>query len=424
MLSNVPENSPRNEDLGPHFMSIDSLNTDSHGFAVTTLADTVDGILAEHRLGVIDRASLAPKRGRNLSCTFTTTECNTLFVKRANGDDQFKASVAAGKVLPRTPGSEDRVSFRTPRLIAASNTDNILIFEAVSNADGLAAVLRDDILDDEQLLRLMGRIGAGLREVHEQPVNTGDINVAPSPLPVLSHFQQLPWTSFESFSAASLQAWGTLQRDTELYRAVVSLREMESTGAQVPIHGDLRFDQFLLDNDRGLWLIDWEEFRLGHRGRDLGGLVGEWLHTAFSTLNGGPSPSPAVRHSPQATLDQELTHDEIVAHGQEALNTVLPRISALWRSYLGQDTRAQGIPELAAVTAAFAGWHLYDRLLATSELVPRISAVSWAAVGIGRNILLNPDDAAKSLGLTAHYEPDSAPATHPGSRVKTEAKEN
>lgn len=395
-------------------MSMDISDATSHEFMMATLVDTVEGILTEHRLGVIDRASLSPQYGRNLSCTVTTTDNKNLFVKRVNGDDQFKASVTADKFLSRVSGSADPVLFRKPRLIVASDIDNILIFDGVSNADSMAAALRDGILDKEQLLRLMSRIGAGLRELHEQPINPDNINVEPSCLPMLGHFRQLPWASFESFSAASLQAWGTLQQDAELYHAVTSLREMESTGTQVPIHGDLRFDQFLIDDDQALWLIDWEEFRLGHPGRDLGGLIGEWLHTAFSMLISKPSPPSVVRNSPpQGILDQEFTHDEIVGYGQEALNTVLPKISVLWRSYLGQDTPVQGIAELAAVTAAFAGWHLYDRLLATSELTSRISALSWAAAGIGRNILLNPTAAAKILGLTVNYEPDSLLAIRP-----------
>ena len=175
---------------------------------------------------------------------------------------------------------------------------------------------------------------------------------------------------------------------------------MENTDVKVPIHGDLRFDQFLFDDDEDLWLIDWEEFRLGHPGRDLGGLIGEWLHIAFSSLLGETAVSHNVEHVPQPVYDEELTHEEIVARGQEALNRVMPNISALWNSYLGQNTTIQNTQELATITAAFAGWHLYDRLLAASELAPRVSALSWAAAGIGRNILLNPAEAAKNLGLT------------------------
>ena len=153
--------------------------------------------------------------------------------------------------------------------------------------------------DDEQVLRLMDNIGAGLRQVHESLTNADDLNEEPSPLPPISHFEQLPWSSFESFSAASLQVWGRLQKDKELYHAVVSLREMENTDVKVPIHGDLRFDQFLFDDDEDLWLIDWEEFRLGHPGRDLGGLIGEWLHIAFSSLLGETAVSHNVEHVPQ-----------------------------------------------------------------------------------------------------------------------------
>lgn len=381
-------------------MPVDVIGTNPHESTLADLADAIDGVLAEHNLGVINRESLSVKRGRNLSCTFTTTEFGTCFAKRVIGNDQFKASMQAANLIVQDPGSAGQGSLRTPRLIDSSTNGKILIFEGVPNADNVATILQENTQDDEQVLRLMDSIGAGLRQAHKSLTNADDLNEEPSPLPPISHFEQLPWSSFESFSAASLQVWGRLQKDKELYHAVVSLREMENTDVKVPIHGDLRFDQFLFDDDEDLWLIDWEEFRLGHPGRDLGGLIGEWLHIAFSSLLGETAVSHNVEHVPQTVYDEELTHEEIVARGQEALNRVMPNISALWNSYLGQNTTIQNTQELATITAAFAGWHLYDRLLAASELAPRVSALSWAAAGIGRNILLNPAEAAKNLGLT------------------------
>lgn len=402
-----------------NFMRAATTNTNSHASTTVALADAIDELLTEHNLGTIDRSSLSVKRGRNLSCTFTTTESINLFAKQTSSNDCLKASLEATKLLTRGPSSKNQGLFRAPRLIASTIANNILIFEGISNADSVASMLQDEILNDEQILSLMERTGAGLREVHEQSTNLVDLSDTPSPLPPLNHFHQLPWSSFESFSATSLQVWGRLQKDKELYRAVASLREMENANAKVPIHGDLRFDQFLFDNNHSqeLWLIDWEEFRLGHRGRDLGGLIGEWLHIAFNSLSNRPA-----RNEPSVIFDEELTHNEILARGEEALNSVLPQIAILWQSYLGQNTPNLDIQELAAVTAAFAGWHLYDRLIATSEFVPRVSELSWAAAGIGKNILLNPVEATESLGLTARSGPHSANAIYHDSRTTTGAE--
>ncbi|SDS42421.1 phosphotransferase [Corynebacterium timonense] len=386
-------------------MSIHADGAKSEVSAITEFADSLDIILTTHDLGLIERASFSAKRGRNLSCTFETTKHNALFAKNAMDDIRFKASVLAAQTLPRIVGDTDHVLFQLPRLMAANGTDKILIFEDVLNSDSLATVLQGGAVEDNQVRRLMNNIGAGLREVHDQEVSKSNLNSAPSPLPLLSHFSQLPWSSFETLSAESLHTWGTLQQDKELYRAIVSLREMESAGAQVPIHGDLRFDQFLLDTDEGLWLVDWEEYRFGHRGRDLGTLIGEWLYLAFITLSDKEVPNGAVEPTPQPAFDEELTHFEIVARGQEALERVLPFISTIWSSYLGKATPVHDLQDLAAVSAAFAGWHLYDRLLAISELVPRVSALSWAAAGIGRNVLLDPIGAANALGLTARFAP-------------------
>ncbi len=64
-----------------------------------------------------------------------------------------------------------------------------------------------------------------------------------------------------------------------------------------------------------------------------------------------------------------------------------------------------GLPERAA---AYAGWHLYDRLIATAESHATLNPVARAAAGIGRTVLLDPAGAARTLGL-ATPTPNGSP---------------
>ncbi len=124
---------------------------------------------------------------------------------------------------------------------------------------------------------------------------------------------------------------------------------------RVPVHGDLRLDQFLL-GDTTLHLNDWEEFRLGDPARDVGAYAGEWLHRAVLRI-------PA--QETDDAFSAVLTHEEVVARGSEELTRVLPLISAFHRGY-----REGGGPEddgLVVRATSYAGWHLIDRLIASTR---------------------------------------------------------
>jgi aminoglycoside phosphotransferase (APT) family kinase protein len=110
-------------------------------------------------------------------------------------------------------------------------------------------------------------------------------------------------------------------------------------------------DQFLLADDR-LHITDFEEARIGDPARDIGAFAGEWL---FLAATGIPA-EPAV---------------------------------------------VAGDDQLAVRAAAYARWHMLDRMIAASENVARLSPVNKAAAGIGRTLLLSPADFIGSLGLEA-----------------------
>ncbi len=121
-------------------------------------------------------------------------------------------------------------------------------------------------------------LGVGLARLHDTPPQTiRGLEALPPILPSLELLEGLPEGMFFNSSAAELQAWALLQRDTELRRAIESLVARERGAARVPTHCDLRVDQLLLHDGR-LYLTDWEEFRLADSARDIGSFAGDnWL---------------------------------------------------------------------------------------------------------------------------------------------------
>ncbi|CAM5674675.1 Aminoglycoside phosphotransferase family protein OS=Streptomyces alboniger OX=132473 GN=CP975_34890 PE=4 SV=1 [Streptomyces alboniger] len=188
-------------------------------------------------------------------------------------------------------------------------------------------------------------------------------------------------------TGAFVQAWGLLQRDAALLEGLERLRATEAEVARVPVHGDLRLDQFLLA-ENAFYVNDWEEFRLGDPARDVGAYVGEWLHRAVLRI-------PA--QETDDAFSAVLTHEEVVARGSEELDRVLPLVSAFHRGY-----REGGGPDddgLVVRATSYAGWHLIDRLIASTRESGRLSAIVRAAAGIGRTALLDPRSFVSTVGL-------------------------
>ncbi|MFW6723039.1 hypothetical protein ACHZ98_23310 [Streptomyces sp. MAR4 CNY-716] len=191
-----------------------------------------------------------------------------------------------------------------------------------------------------------------------------------------------------------------LQPDTSLAGALRDLRTQERPAPKTAAHGDLRLDQFLHADGR-LYFCDWEEFRMADPARDVGGFAGEWLYRAVLGVQGQEDPG-ADGHpgsDPDSTWSgpRHLSHQEVVARGVRELNRLRTRTAAFWDGH--RSTRTAADPGLAVRAAAFAGWHLIDRMLAAAEARPAVTAVDRAAARIGRSAVLRPGKFAAVLGL-------------------------
>jgi aminoglycoside phosphotransferase (APT) family kinase protein len=216
------------------------------------------------------------------------------------------------------------------------------------------------------------------------------------PLPPLGLLAALPVQRYAEASFAELEMWRLLHADTPLIEALHVLRAADREGtdaARCPVHGDLRTDQFLRCGNR-LFLTDFEEARLGDPARDLGAFTGEWLYQAANRIPGNLAEASPVGHT--------VTHEEIVATGAVEIERCVPLVRAFYRSYTAQaPAPVRADQGLAARAAAYAGWHMLDRMLAAAESSARLSPINKAAAGIGRTVLLSPGEFTTTLGLEA-----------------------
>lgn len=367
----------------------------------------VTALLERLGLGRLDAEAVTAFGGRNDNWAGPTTAGEPVFVKTlaplpdGEGCPELDRSLSfeelAARLAPRSP-------LRSPGLLGADPAAAVMVHRLVPGARSGAELALDGEFDDD----LCRRAGRAVGTLHGLGPVDG-LDTSEPPLPPLAWLEALPWSAVQERSMAQIAAWQLVQDDSEVVAALHRLRELERTVPRTPAHCDLRFDQFIRagEGTGELYLVDWEEFRLADPARDVGAFAGEWLfHATYSVF----APTEAEPGGREEDAGFGLTHEEIVARGSASLRRHLPRVAAFWQGYLecrpdGHALDAQ-LPERAA---AYAGWHMYDRLIATAESHATLNPVARAAAGIGRTVLLDPSAAARTLGLTAGQDPADAP---------------
>ncbi|MEU9046538.1 MULTISPECIES: class V lanthionine synthetase subunit LxmK [unclassified Kitasatospora] len=344
----------------------------------------VDALLEELNVGPFDPSTVSAALGRNNNWSGTTRGGERVFVKQlldGESDERIRRTESAWRAC------DGRLS--TPRLIGSDPEHALLVFAHVPDARSGVELLGDEEFDED----LCARAGRALAVLHGLDVE--ELDTSPHPLPPLPLLEALSLDYYRRASAAELSMWRLLQADLPLIEALGALRaaDTEEVPSRCAIHGDLRLDQFLLSGDE-LHLTDFEEFRAGDPARDIGAFAGEWL---FHAVVGIPA-----KLAESSSFGHVATHEEIIATGAAEIEQRAPYVRAFFSAYLEDAPgRVHDDKGLAARAAAYAGWHMLDRMLAAAGNAAHLSAVNKAAAGIGRTVLLSPADFTSSLGLEA-----------------------
>ncbi|QLE72816.1 hypothetical protein FGW37_15555 [Streptomyces rectiverticillatus] len=351
----------------------------------------VNALLDRLGLGRLAAEGLTSFGGRNDNWAGRTSGGHQVFVKTVartpeGGSPQLERALAFEGLARRLPAVSP---LRTPGHLGSDRTAAVGVYRLLPGARSGSELALDDEFDEE-LCREAGRAVGALHALPADAAGSPDVVTEEAPLPPMPWLEALPWSTVQERSMGQIAAWRLVQDDAEVIAALHALRAAERAAPHAPSHCDLRFDQFLR-HDGTLYLCDWEEFRLADPARDVGAFAGEWLfHATYQVFAPG-----AEQDGPAAGFG--LDHAEIIERGAASLRRHTPRITAFWQGYLEQHTPDPGLAERAA---AFAGWHMFDRLLATAELHATLNPVARAAAGIGRTLLLNPAGAVATLGFT------------------------
>ena len=338
-------------------------------------APTLDalGITAENVTGV------DPTLGRNVSGVITHPG-GKVFVKAIQGADGLQRfhrtlSFFNNDIKPSSP-------FRTPALLSSDENTLSAAYGCLPDAADFAVHVRENRATQNQLACAARTVAA----LHSTPLTEqGSISRDVPHLPPHGP-NAIGLALLEESTFGELELWRLLQSDEPLRTALSALVWGDHEVRH--IHGDLRSDQLVLDEDT-CWLLDWEEFRIGDPARDLGSLAGEILYHRLRTL----------LTQARAQVGDALTDAGILRTGEQLIAEARPCVAALWRSYrdalVGLDDN-----DLPDRVAAYMGWFLFDRALASATYSGRLNAFDRALAGIGRGLVLEPATYRNSVGIT------------------------
>jgi hypothetical protein len=293
---------------------------------------------------------------------------------------------ARSLAFEQTFGRTSPTWFATPRCLGWDEQALLLAFDYVESAKSGADLVLSSEFDDG----LAYQVGLAIGELHAMSAGAGPGHCGPLPdpttprLPSADLLEGLPRSVYAACSAAELQAWSLMQHDAPLAEAIGLLLALQDQAAVTPAHCDLRLEQLFVGAGT-LYLCDWEEFRVADPARDVGSFAGEWLHQAITSMAAGDEDADA------------LSHAEIVHRIAAGIERQRPRVVAFWAGY--RRARRVADQELAVRATAFAGWHMFDRMLAVARRFARLRAIDRAAAGVGRTLLLSPVSHAGTLGL-------------------------
>ncbi|MFD7450931.1 class V lanthionine synthetase subunit LxmK [Kitasatospora sp. NPDC059827] len=334
------------------------------------IADGIDSFMGQHRNWAGRTTSGAEVLIKDLA---SARETPSPGLKRSIS---YERTAAARK----PPGA-----LRSPRCLGWDTERSLIAFEYLRGRKTASALMLGGRFGPPQ----WHAVGLAVGDLHAFTPRPGPqcmLDTSPPAWPPLDWLEALPWPQAQESSMAQLAAWRLIQDDAALVTALRRLRWQEGHTSAVPSHCDLRLDQ-ILQYHGTLHICDWEEFRLADPARDLGSLLGELLfHAVLSALSdlgadSGSTPS----------------HERILVRGTTSIRRHRPHIAAFWHGY-ARTSSAPPDRALATRAAAFAGWHMFDRLLAGSDEQARLSPVARAAAGIGRSLVLTPERAVSLLG--------------------------
>mgnify|MGYP000555755539 CR=1 FL=1 len=308
------------------------------------------------------------REGRNITSQITDGE-NFYFKKIMKGpkDDairRFNNLLKWDDLIKEIP------KVYSPKLISSEEDDLSLVYEWITDSHSLEDYLQNE---DPELEKLVVEASKVLAELHTYEYNGIDLDDEK----YLPHKENLLFAldkyEYASCTGAELELYSLLQQDKQLIDILIT-RE-ESIFDYSLCHGDVRLDQFIYD-ENNLWIIDFEELRIGDPSKDLSGIIGSlYFNCLLKTFS----------KTTQETSNENEVEQQFIDRGAGYIEKISPIIQDSISAY--KKIKEINMRQLSINV----GWFIIERIMSRAKFTFRLSATDKAILGIGREIILNPD---------------------------------
>ena len=360
--------------------------------------DSVAAYLLErgllHRDAVVDGSLLIVDRSRRNVVFIVTAEIGRSFVVKI-GRREHGFTVAREAAILGLLAGHKAVSAMLPSIALDDRAADVLVLETAASTHDLVRH-HGEHARGRFSQALARAAGTALARLHALPAATL-ANVHP---PVERawglrvHDPDL--ATIRAMSAGELELVALVQRSGELCAALECLRT--SSFHQVPIHGDVRWDNCLAlaapaGTRRRIALIDWELAGAGDRCVDVGAFLAEYLRAWAQSI-------PIVDPRDPGRL---------IEHALCPLARMRPALLAFWVAYArGSGEPASRLPDLLRRATQFSAIRLLEALFEETRVRSRPRPTALFELQLATNILRRPDEAAaRLLGLGGALAPES-----------------
>lgn len=319
------------------------------------------------------------RRGRNLNWLLDIGDGSSIFVKKFVGDrdvERFQASLFAATI--------ENIS--TPKVLESDKSNLTIYYEAIREEALIEIDFYAEASKGETSTLL--ELGNALAKLHHSSVVPPGGKSSAVDLSVF--FEVIDMALYSNLTGGQIEALRIIHGDAILAQKLKACAEYIGRAGTAVIHGDCRLDQFVLNENRKVVLTDLETIRLGAPEVDLGGILGSLLHEAVS---GTPTDARLDVFGKEDQMEAEIVHI-----GDLRLGIAFSQFAMLLRQYnknSAGNIRTESI-DLEQVMR-LAGYFMFDRLLASAEQAAIISHAFLGAAGVGKYLLLRPDEALLNL---------------------------
>ncbi|MFC3931353.1 phosphotransferase [Streptococcus dentapri] len=314
-------------------------------------------------------------QGRNI-VTKEVNDNNVWFLKKTLSGEQSDRLRRFENLLKWEQIVEALNFSDSPKIVKYNKDDSTIIYEYIKDSKSL----QDEISNDRQNeLDLITKATKILTKLHQIDYLKYDFKLRYQEGLGKNYLDILKFMDIRNYcycTGAELEAFSLLQKDLEFLKIVTEIRGTYQPNRLCIVHGDMRLDQFLVDSRNKLWIIDFEEIKIGDIYEDIANLLASILFDCLLK----------IFSSSELGNDGDI-NEEIQRLGKLYLPDVKIKLSKIIEIYNNNLEVNINILDLHF----YIGLFIIERIISRAKLSFRLSSIDKALMGIGRGIVVNPN---------------------------------